>query len=74
MSNENETKQTEETKVKPKKKIVFAKDKKEAITAIVVFAIFILNSAYMITKYYIENQAETQNQNPIKSPIELIKK
>lgn len=41
---------------KTKKKLVLAKDKKEAALAIIVSAVFILNGIYMIIKYIIENK------------------
>ena len=46
-----------ETKpIKAKKKLVLAKDKKEAALAILVMTVFILNGIYMIIKYIIENK------------------
>ncbi len=41
---------------KPKKKIVFAKDRKQAVLAIVVMLAFFANSIYMIVKYLMEQQ------------------
>lgn len=43
--------ETEE--VKPKKKFVFAKNRSEAIWAIIVMVIFFANTAYVIFKYIV---------------------
>ncbi|MFA7659035.1 MAG: hypothetical protein WCY19_06355 [Candidatus Gastranaerophilaceae bacterium] len=39
---------------KPKQKLVFAKDRNQAILAIVIIAIFIANTSYMVIKYFME--------------------
>lgn len=46
-------------KKKGKEKLVFAKDPKQAMTAIVVVAIFIINGIYMLVKYIMEQNASS---------------
>lgn len=54
-------------KKKGKKKLVFAKDKNQAILAIVVLVLFFGNSIYMIVKYNMENSPPpvAQTQQPV---------
>lgn len=56
---------------KGKKKIVFAKSKKEAIAAIVVVTIFILNGIYLITKNIIDQMPTTPSQNVVAANQDL---
>lgn len=55
MSNDMDN-NSQATNVKTKKKIVFAKDRKQAILAIVVMLVFFSNSVYMIVKYLMEQK------------------
>lgn len=54
-----------------KHKLVFAKDKKQAVTAIVVMAVFILN-AFIITAWWVNNNVpHVQAKLPVYSSKEL---
>lgn len=46
------------SKIKPKGKMVFAKDPKQAVAAVVVLVIFFGNGIYMLTKYLMEQNAQ----------------
>jgi hypothetical protein len=45
------------TEVKPKKKLVFAANKKQAFLAILVMSVFVANSIYMVVKFLMEQKA-----------------
>lgn len=46
-------------KKKGKEKLVFAKDPKQAMTAIIVVAVFVINGIYMLIKYLMEQNASS---------------
>lgn len=54
MTSESKMDSPVEENVKPKKKIVFAKDKKEAALAIIVMVVFVISSFYTTYIYLIE--------------------
>lgn len=58
-------KSSKKSKSKKKEKLVFAKDKKQAITAMVVLGLFLLNSLYSIIKYQLD-----QMPRPAKTPAQ----
>lgn len=49
---------------KKKEKMVFAKDKKQAVLAMVVLALFLGNTVYMIVKYFIDQNAYSVSSQP----------
>lgn len=63
MEEENKIEQTnteemssEKESEKKKKKIVFAKNKSEAVWAFIVLGLFIANTIYMLVEYFIRNK------------------